>query len=67
MKRTSLFLAFYLLANLAFAQQNDPLSKLNSFDADIDKMLKDWNVPGCGFGEVIWLKVKAPSQYFLYF
>ncbi len=63
MKKTILFLSLCLLTNVAFTQQNDPLNKLNSFDADIDKMLKDWNVPGCGVGIVYKGKLVFAKGY----
>jgi CubicO group peptidase (beta-lactamase class C family) len=53
MKKSILFLALSLLANLAFTQQKVPLAKLDGFDQYMEQLLKDWNAPGVGVGIVI--------------
>ncbi|MBK8564002.1 MAG: serine hydrolase [Saprospiraceae bacterium] len=63
MKKSFLFLALGLLANLAFAQQKDPLTKLAGFDQYMEQLLKDWNTPGVGVGIVVKGKLVFVKGY----
>lgn len=63
MKKSTLFLALCLLANLAFAQQKDPLTKLAGFDQYMEQLLKDWNAPGVGVGIVVKGKLVFVKGY----
>lgn len=63
MKKSTLFLALCLLANLAFAQQKDPLAKLAGFDQYMEQLLKDWNAPGVGVGIVVKGKLVFVKGY----
>jgi CubicO group peptidase (beta-lactamase class C family) len=40
-------------SNYSSAQTVDISKKLKGFDQSIEKILKDWNVPGCGIGIVV--------------
>ncbi len=63
MKKSFLFLVLGLLANLAFAQQKDPLTKLAGFDQYMEQLLKDWNAPGVGVGIVVKGKLVFVKGY----
>lgn len=63
MKKSTLFLALGLLANLAFAQQKDPLAKLSDFDQYMEQLLLDWNAPGVGVGIVVKGKLVFVKGY----
>lgn len=63
MKNIILFLTLGLLANLAFAQQKDPLTKLAGFDQYMEQLLKDWNAPGVGVGIVVKGKLVFVKGY----
>jgi CubicO group peptidase (beta-lactamase class C family) len=49
---TILTLSFVLMSSSS-AQNADVTKKLKGFDQTIEKILKDWNVPGCGIGIVV--------------
>ena len=56
-KSFQFFLIFYLLfagfSPDSFSQTPDCIKKLKGIDPVIEKILKDWNVPGCGIGIVV--------------
>ncbi len=58
-----IFLAFCLLANLAFAQQKDPLPQLSGFDQYMEQLLQNWNAPGVGVGIVVKGKLVFVKGY----
>src|SRR3974390_1738957 len=43
----------FLFAGIAAAQAIDVTSRLEGFDAYMEKTLKDWNAPGVGVGIVV--------------
>jgi CubicO group peptidase (beta-lactamase class C family) len=45
------------------AQTSDVSKKLNGFDQTVEKILKDWNVPGCGIGIVVKNKLVFAKGY----
>jgi CubicO group peptidase (beta-lactamase class C family) len=50
---TTLLLLLLIISQNSSAQTNDFSKKLKGFDQTIEKILKDWNVPGCGIGIVV--------------
>jgi CubicO group peptidase (beta-lactamase class C family) len=48
---------------LAAAAAQDPLARLAGFDAYMEKVLKDWNVPGIGVGIVVKDKLVFAKGY----
>ncbi len=51
------------LSQNSFAQTIDVSKKLKGLDPTIEKILKDWNVPGCGIGIVIKDKLVFAKGY----
>jgi CubicO group peptidase (beta-lactamase class C family) len=65
-KRISFVLSALLIlmaANTVFSQQADITKKLKGLDQTIEKILKDWNVPGCGIGIVVKDKLVYSKGY----
>jgi len=60
---TVLSLIGLILSQNSFAQTIDVSKKLKGFDQTIEKILKDWNVPGCGIGIVIKDKLVFARGY----
>ena len=52
MKQISIIICSYFFTTLAFAQDMDVQKKLVPFDKEMEKALKDWNMPGVGVGIV---------------
>lgn len=52
-----------LLSSHLSAQSVNVAQKLKGFDKTIDKILKDWNVPGCGIGIVVKDKLVFAKGY----
>lgn len=52
MKSMTFFICLCLFANIGFAQDADIQKKLKGFDKEMEKALKDWNMPGAGVGIV---------------
>jgi CubicO group peptidase (beta-lactamase class C family) len=48
----SLSISIFILSLAASAQAIDVTKRLKGFDQTVEKILKDWNVPGCGIGIV---------------
>ena len=66
MKATRLFLSscLVLMTNMFLNAQNINVDqKLEGIDVTINKILKDWNVPGCGVGIVIKDKLVFAKGY----
>ncbi len=69
--KNALLILLLAATTTVFAQQNDPLptlsgsviSKMGSFDQTVEKILKDWNVPGCGVGIVYKGKLVFAKGY----
>lgn len=59
------FLGIVLLGTgQAHAQQKlDVKKKLNGFDKNVQQMLKEWNVPGCGIAVVVKNKLVFAQGY----
>jgi CubicO group peptidase (beta-lactamase class C family) len=55
-------LSFILLLNSS-AQTTDVSKKLKGFDQEMEKILKDWNVPGCGIGIIVKDKLAFAKGY----
>ncbi len=45
------------------AQKPEVEPKLKGFDSEVEKILKDWNVPGCGVGIVMNNKLVFAKGY----
>ena len=62
---TITMLSFFVLiiSQNSSAQTIDVTKKLKGFDQTIEKILKDWNVPGCGIGIVIKDKLVFAKGY----
>ena len=60
---TVLSLIGLILSQNSFAQTIDVSKKLKGFDQTIEKILKDWNVPGCGIGIVVKDKLVFARGY----
>ena len=60
---TVLVLFVLILTQDSFAQTIDVSKKLKGFDQTIEKILKDWNVPGCGIGIVVKDKMVFARGY----
>ena len=57
-------IALFLLSCVHINAQNINVGeKLNGFDKIIEKILKDWNVPGCGIGIVVKDKLVFARGY----
>lgn len=52
MKSIRLFICLFFLTNIICAQDVDIQKKLVGFDKEMEKNLKDWNMPGVGVGIV---------------
>ena len=52
MKSITLFICFLLLSHTGFSQDAAIQKKLAGFDKEMEKNLKDWNMPGVGVGVV---------------
>ncbi|MBA4053557.1 MAG: penicillin-binding protein [Marivirga sp.] len=66
MKSTLTTFALAVLLSLALslhAQPENVPQKLKGFDKTIEKILKDWNVPGCGIGIVVKDKLVFAKGY----
>ncbi|MBP1666175.1 MAG: serine hydrolase [Bacteroidetes bacterium] len=50
---TTLLVLLAIISQNSSAQTIDVSKKLKGFDQTIEKILKDWNVPGCGIGIVV--------------
>ena len=63
--KSALSICFLLLiSGLAGGQKIIPIEqKLKGFDATVEKILKDWNVPGCGVGIVVKNKLVFAKGY----
>ena len=59
----ALSLFVIILSQNSFAQTTDVSKRLKGFDPAIEKILKDWNVPGCGIGIVIKDKLVFAKGY----
>ena len=58
------FLGLLLLGtNWAHAQKLDVKKKLSGFDKNVEQMLKEWNVPGCGIAVVVKNKLVFAQGY----
>ena len=58
------FLGLLLLGtSRAHAQKLDVTKKLNGFDKNVEQMLKEWNVPGCGIAVVVKDKLVFAKGY----
>ncbi len=55
--------AFLILTPVSPAQTTDVQKKMKGFDQTIEKILKDWNVPGCGIGIVVKDKLVFARGY----
>ena len=49
---TSLSIVILMMSQSASAQTLDVTKRLKGFDQTVEKILKEWNVPGCGIGIV---------------
>ncbi len=56
-------LSVLIISQNASAQTIDVTKKLKGFDQTIEKILKDWNVPGCGIGIVVKDKLVFARGY----
>lgn len=66
MKSAGFFLTIGILfsvCHLSFTQPLNVSQKLKGFDKTIEKILKDWNVPGCGIGIVVKDKLVYAKGY----
>ena len=54
---------FLLSCGHTNAQNINVGEKLNGFDKTVEKILKDWNVPGCGIGIVVKDKLVFARGY----
>ena len=66
MKSTITAIKFATLLLLALPLSGQPVNvaqKLKGFDKTVDKILKDWNVPGCGIGIVVKDKLVFAKGY----
>ena len=52
MKTTNLFICLLFFASFSFAQDVNIQNKMKKFDKEMEKNLKDWNIPGVGVGIV---------------
>ncbi|MFS8082651.1 MAG: serine hydrolase [Ginsengibacter sp.] len=52
MKSITLFISLLLLSHIGFTQDAAIQKKLSGFDKEMEKNLKDWNMPGVGVGIV---------------
>jgi len=59
----ALSLSVLILSQNSYAQTIDVSKRLKGFDSTIEKILKDWNVPGCGIGIVIKDKLVFAKGY----
>ncbi|MBE0680232.1 MAG: serine hydrolase [Bacteroidales bacterium] len=59
----SLSALFSLLPLITAAQTMDVQKKLKGFDQTVEKILRDWNVPGCGIGIVVKDKLVFARGY----
>ena len=57
----SLSISIFILSLAASAQAIDVTKRLKGFDQTVEKILKDWNVPGCGIGIVYKDKLDRKS------
>lgn len=57
---SALFLTLTLVSS---AQSIDVQKKMKGFDQTIEKILKDWNVPGCGIGIIVKDKLVYARGY----
>jgi CubicO group peptidase (beta-lactamase class C family) len=60
---TALSLAVLIISQNSSAQTIDVSKKLKGLDQTIEKILKDWNVPGCGIGVVVKDKLVFAKGY----
>ncbi|HUW93807.1 MAG TPA: serine hydrolase domain-containing protein, partial [Bacteroidales bacterium] len=60
---TALFVFVSVLSQNTSAQTVDVSKKLKGFDQTVEKILKDWNVPGCGIGIVVKDKLVFARGY----
>ena len=63
LKITTLSLFVLVLSQNSSSQTNDVSKKLIGLDQTIEKILKDWNVPGCGIGIVVKDKLVFARGY----
>jgi CubicO group peptidase (beta-lactamase class C family) len=63
LKITTLSLFVLVLSQNSSSQTNDVSKKLIGLDQTIEKILKDWNVPGCGIGIVVKDKLAFARGY----
>src|SRR6185295_2600012 len=59
--RTGLILLF--ISSQVTAQKSEVEQKLKGFDGEVEKILKDWNVPGCGVGIVMKTQLVFAKGY----
>ena len=52
-----------VMSQVTMAQTIDVQKKLKGFDQTVEKILKDWNVPGCGIGIVVKDKLVFARGY----
>lgn len=52
MKSITFFIGLFFLTSIGLAQDIDIQKKLAGFDKEMEKNLKDWNIPGVGVGVV---------------
>ena len=69
-KRYRLLVAFVtvsvilsVMSQNTIAQTIDVQKKLKGFDQTVEKILKDWNVPGCGIGIIVKDKLVFARGY----
>jgi CubicO group peptidase (beta-lactamase class C family) len=55
--------AFLIITPVSPAQTIDVQKKMKGFDQTMEKILKDWNVPGCGIGIVVKDKLVFARGY----
>jgi len=60
---TALSLFVLILSQNSSAQTIDVIKKLKGFDQTVEKILNDWNVPGCGIGIVVKDKLVFAKGY----
>jgi len=54
---------FMTVTLVSFAQNIDVQKKMKGFDPTVEKILKDWNVPGCGIGIIVKDKLVYARGY----
>lgn len=60
---TSIACFFSIILLNSYAQNLNAEQKMNGFEKTVDRILKDWNVPGCGIGIVYKNKLVFAKGY----